>query len=79
MTLFGWRVGLEPWHQWQPLYRRGWNWVDLWILHASFEVGGYKGRYAEATLAVLGFGLTLEAYNRTERRHLFGEPTEGGS
>ena len=60
-------LAVEFWHQWQPLFKRGWNWVDLWLIHLCVESGTYIGRYVEMEAALLGFGVTVELFVTRDR------------
>ncbi len=41
--------------------------VNFDILHIGLEAGGYKGKYAELTVVVLGVGFYLEWYDQLSR------------
>lgn len=65
-----WRVGARWWQHWREWFGKDYNWRNFTLLEIAFEAGpaeGYKGRYVEFTVGLLGFVGEVEIFDAVDR------------
>lgn len=62
------RIRLAGWSQnWREIFGKNFNWKNFTFINASIEWGCYKGTYFELELGLLGFNVSVEAYDPLSR------------
>lgn len=71
ITIHGWTISFNFIEQWSPFFKfitkKDYNWIDFSPIWINFESGGYKGKYFDLMIILLGIGFGLEIYNIQER------------
>lgn len=75
-----WRLGrwgfyVHGWQHWREWFGKDYNWRNFTVLRFDIEAGpahGYKGRYVEVTLGLIGFVVEFEVWDTIDRTAALG-------